>query len=105
MLLQLLVWLQVAQKEAKQSGEMKSDVYTNYFRANTWCVVVVATFLVMCTYGLVAFTDLWMTFWIAAAESAVDELSLQDNLFYGGIYVGASFGSALMMCAGPDKCR
>ena len=47
------------------------------------------------------FMDLWLTVWVGAAEEADgDLLSDQQNLYYSGVFIGASFGYTFFVWAG-----
>ena len=66
---------------------------------------VTTLLLIVGGYATMVFMDIWMTRWIATSdqrqsEEPPGELSNREHLAFAGVYVGSSFGYAVLVCGG-----
>ena len=95
-------------REARASGSMGLSVYSAYFKAMGWWLFATIIVVITIAYALMGFNDMWLTIWIQAAAAynsteeveAEDELPMSENLFYGGVFIGGSFGYTLLVWVG-----
>lgn len=76
----------LTKKERQEKGKIQRKVFTNYFKAGTWCFFLFCQFLVILTVISFIAIDFWVSSW------SQDQFSLSENWYivgYGLFILGA----------------